>query len=198
MIIRMLKMSLFCMVFFASYTYAQVRLIMQCEFSNFFEDFKIQGAAGFSSDHPFIKKIHADTTAVGLLYHPAVGLYCGAIPLLPKDFAQKKIVAQVVSLMWPHILNGTRDRIVDSYRKNMENINNSIHYPIKKDYTEDIAIIDLVLRDHVDNKDTLQMAYNTTKNSMFLANDSKQKNILYDQMKKIELYLGNNQQKGLS
>lgn len=197
MIIRMLKISLFCMVFCASHTYAQVRLVMQCEFSNFFEDFKIQGAAGFSSDHPFIKKIHADTTAVGLLYHPAVGLYCGAIPLLPKDFAQKKIVAQVASLMWPHILNGTRDRIVDSYRKNMDNINSSIHYPIKKDYSDSIAMIDMILCDHADDKDLLQMAYKTAQESALLVKDSKQKDMLYNQVKKLELYLGNNQQKGL-
>lgn len=181
-------------------SHATVQLIMQCEFSNFFQDFKIQGAVGLSSQSSLMKKIHADTTIVGLLYHPSIGLYCGAMPTSMKEIRQKKSVAQVVSLMWPAFVNGMRDKVV----KNYHDLQKMLDTPVEN-VVEEIPVaqktaelIDMVLHDYADHTAVVQKAYEAVKGTIALATDEKQKILLQKQMSRLEMYLGKNKQKGLS
>lgn len=182
----------------ASYSYTGGVLIMQCEFSDFFQDIKISGAIGFKSEHSLAKRVHADTTMVGLIYHPLIGLRCGALPTSTKDDEKKKGVARGLALMWPLVLNGVRDRAIQDYQDMVKKMSATPVYPIKKDYTDVIAATDIVLSDHADDSVLIQKMYNTIQRNAVQAVDKKQKEMLQRQAERLAVYLERNKHKGIS
>jgi len=192
------RFLLYIFLFSALAASAGTQLIMQCEFRDFFKDFKISGALGFSSESAFAQKIYADKTMVGVIYHPAVGFHCAAFPLPFGKDEKRGTIAKAATLMWPAVINGVRDKLIHNYRTIMNSVNMDTVLPAPINVNSITTMVDQIVHHYAHNYDLVQKTYDTVQETITLTSDTKHRELLQRQADRLQICLKENNHEGIS